>query len=236
MPRVSAKSEDETVEIKAPRKRAAPKKPTTKKTTTTKAVRKAPTRRKTAAKKVAVDLDELDPVLSEQETIPVPATSKTRKAPTAFAGEVAKKKTTQIQVGIIALLLVVGVGASAVLGFTDSTAWQIDVTQTIKERNERMSNMVDVDGPTTVAPRQTTNDVPDGGFLGVKMTAPAAPKPPVEINASSTATSSSATASTTTDGTEGESDEETVVPQDPYTGTATTTVTASSELDDEITE
>jgi hypothetical protein len=233
MPRVSAKSENETVEIKTPRKRAAPKKPTTKKVAATKAVRKAPVKRKTATKKGSVDPIDSESELNEQETIVVPATPKTRKAPTAFASQVAKKKTTQTQVAIIVALLVVGVGASAAVGFTDSTAGQIDVAQTIQERNERMSNMVDVDGPTIIAPRQNANNVPDGGFLGVRMTDPSATKPPAESTGTSTATSS---ASTTTDGVEGEPDEKPVISQDSSIGTATTTVTAVSESNDEMTE
>ena len=237
-----------------PRKRVAPKKKVAakKKTVTKKALKnkvnaegkedtllgatkKTPRKRKPAAKKaVTKEVETEVGQVKALETSSVSVTKKTRKAPTAFAGEVAKKRAVKTQAIVMGVLMVVGVGASAAIGFTDPTAGQIDVAQTIKDRNARMANMVDVDGPTIVAPRQNANNAPNGGFVGARpSTASPAPVKPV---ATSTATSSQATASTTDDGAAIEEEPASTVPdtQASAMDTVTTTVTATPQNEEEL--
>ncbi len=127
----------------------------------------------------------------------MPATTTTRKAPTEFADQVARKKATCTQAVVIGVLLSLGVGASAAVGFTDSAAGQIHVAKTISDRTEPMANMVDVDGPTIVAPRRNSNNAPDGGFIGVRPIDPPALKTAANLAAEALATSTVDIATTT---------------------------------------
>jgi len=215
MPRAASTSTEEKTVKKAPRKRAAPKKTTTAKKTTT---RKAPAKK--APAKVLASEDEV----LEVET--APDMSSTRKAPTKFAQARATQRTKRNQYIVIGLLIIVGIGSSAAVGFSDSEAGQINVAQTIKERNERMANLVDVNGPTVVVP--IPSQAPDGGLTGLR---PADPTPaPVAASATSTATTTSATATSTATSTDDSVVTEDGVTDPPAnlsaTDTATTTVDA----------
>lgn len=155
--------------------------------------------------------------------------SSTRKAPTKFAETKAVQKSKRNQYIVIALLIMTGIGSSAAIGFSDSEAGQINVAQTIKERNERMANLVDVNGPTVVVP--TPSQEPDGGLIGLR---PADPSPaPVAATSTATTTSATTTVATSTATSSDSSmvtEDESAVTQPPAnrsaTDTATTTVDA----------
>ena len=231
MPRGASKSAEEKVVTKTPRKRAAPKKTAAekkpaRKTTPRKAVtkkttapRKAPTR-KTTQKKVG----EVEPVATFDKEM----TATRRKAPTSFSALSNDKRKQRNQIIIVVSILVIGISASAVLGFTDTTAGQIDVAQTIRERNERMANMVDVDGPVIVAPTPST--LPDGGLRGVQPAAPSQ-RPVTSPTATSTASSSiqstASSSATSTDVTAPPGVAESADLERYATDTATTTVEAN---------
>lgn len=147
------------------------------------------------------------PVKKRTVTAPEPevraperVTDEKRKAPTPLAASkvsaARRKKVLMVAIGV----LVVGVGASAAVGLTDSG--QIDVQQTIEARNERVrSNTAtedDLIGGTVNVPVQSTSQKPDGGLRGLG-TGGASPKPAPkpEPTATSTATSSEAVATST---------------------------------------
>jgi hypothetical protein len=223
MPRAASTSTEEKIVKKAPRKRAAPKKTAAEK----KATPRKTTTRKTVAKKPEVDditqETELPEVVAEKEM------SSTRKAPTKFAQEHATKKSKRNQYIVIAFLIIIGVGSSAAVGLSDSGAGQINVTQTIKERNERMANLVDVDGPTVVAP--TPSQQPDGGLIGLRPAAPAPAPAPATTTATSTATTTTAT-STATSTDSSQTEDEAVAAEPPLEQSATDTATTTVEAVD----
>jgi len=245
MPGKSATTEAQHVVKKPTRRRTAPKQiaddevaVTKLKPAPKKAARKTPTKRKPATKKATSVKAEL--VEPEPEMTTMSAATTTRKAPTEFAEQVARKKATRTQAVVIGVLLSIGVGASAAVGFTDSQAGQINVAQTISDRTERMANLVDVDGPTVVAPRQNSNNAPDGGFLGVRPIDPPTPPTAAELEAMATASSSAQTA-TTTDIV----DAAVLTTEEDQTGpdlnaaamdSATTTVTATTQSGSEVIE
>jgi hypothetical protein len=147
------------------------------------------------------------------------ATSKLqRKAPTPISDDAFARKNSFKQKVVFFTLILVGIGASAAIGLTDSG--QIDVLKTIEERNQRIRTNTADDRDTIISnvevPVQNTSTnnsaEADGGLVG-RGTGAQPPEiiPPV---ATSTASSSEATASsseevaTTTDpGVESESSE-----------------------------
>ena len=247
MPRVSTTIEEEIVEKKTPRKRAAPKKTTTRKTVAKKAAPKKTTTRKTPVKKTAAkktpakktttkkatktkeevieDIEEFE----EVEVAEVEAKISKRKAPTVFADQAAKKKAVRTQAIVMGVLVTMGIGASAAVGFNDSEAGQINVEQTIREQNARMADMVDVDGPTVVAPAPNRATIPDDGLIPSADQSGRQTTVPTQVAgiASSTATSTDSTATTTDDGTELDAENPPEnIGQASAVDTATTTVTA----------
>jgi hypothetical protein len=138
------------------------------------------------SKKVTKDVPEVD-------------TSDQRKAPTPFASTKARTAQKRKQLFVVVVLMAMGLGASAGVGFTDDG--QINVKQTIEDRNNRIrtnnTNENDVLISNIEIPVQNTNtsNKPDGGLIGRPFT-PEAPKPVAPI-ATSTATSSSQMASST---------------------------------------
>lgn len=243
MPRATSTSTEEKEVKKAPRKRATPKaaaaerKTTPRKTTPRKTAakkpaarttRKSPAKRKVTTESVDDDMEEFDVIngMEEEEDVDEEVSHKrsTRKAPTQFAEVQALKTSKRNQYIVIALLLIVGIGASAAVGLSDPEAGQINVAQAIKERNERMANLVDVDGPTVMAP--TPSQLPDGGFIGLRPADPSAA--PAPIDASSTATSSDAgtDVASSTDEAGVPTDEAAALQEQFATDTATTTVEA----------
>jgi len=159
--------------------------------------------------------------------------SSTRKAPTKFAETQAAQRSKRNQYVVFGLLIMIGIGASAAVGLSDNEAGQINVAQTIKDRNERMANLVDVNGPTVVVP--IPSQQPDGGLIGLR---PADPTPAPVIATSTATTTSAATATSTATSTDSSavSDNDSTVAESlsdmSATDTATTTVDA---VDPEVT-
>jgi hypothetical protein len=118
-----------------------------------------------------------------------PERSSSRKAPTPIAAEKAKTRRGRKNVTVVAILLLLGIGSSAAVGFTDKG--QIDVAQTIAQRNEAARA---AGQPEITIPVQTTVE-PNGGLTGVGDDPNA--QPPVSAPDSSSASSTEATASTT---------------------------------------
>jgi hypothetical protein len=235
MPRATSTSTEEKAVKKAPRKRAAPKKPATatKRATPRKTTARKTTVKKTAARKSTKKTVEENELIDQPEVldeIVEPEMQSTRKAPTKFAEANAVKKSKRNQYIVVALLLSIGVGASAAVGFSDSEAGQINVAQTIKERNERMANLVDVTGPTVVVP--TPSQLPDGGLIGLRPSDSTTVPAETPSTASTTASSSDATATSTSNGATSTSTNASTTPvvdealNQSATDTATTTVDA----------
>ena len=115
-----------------------------------------------------------------------------RKAPTAFAAQRVSKRNHKKQVFLVGVLILLGVGVSAMVGFMDEGV--IDVQKTIEDRNERIRTNTaderDIFFSNVEVPVQNTSKKADGGLIG--RPTPVTPKP-----ASTTATSTEETASTT---------------------------------------
>lgn len=236
MPR-EASTEENKLETNTPRRRAAPKKVTASKAAATKGkavpkkvvrkpavkktVSKKPTQRKTLKK------TEVTPIQVEEEATVITMSTKTRKAPTILASSAAERQARKKQTIVVSVLLIVGIATSAVVGFTDTDAGQINVAQTIKDRNDRMATMVDVSGPAVVA--NSTNNRPDGGFIGLQPVDPTQVVTPA-VTASTTAATSTASTSDAV-GEETDSGDLSTGPEirDTFaTDTATTTVIATT--------
>ena len=165
-------------------------------------------------------------------------TARRRKAPTAFAQHAEEKRTSRNQMIVFGVLVALGIAASAAVGFSDPSAGQIDVTKTIEERNARMANMVDVDGPTIVAPRPSTQ--PDGGFIASPVQNQRLPvaTSPIEQSTSTATSTNDGTASSTNNGT----GEQIATSTDEVTGgqvvddttTASSSVQASSDSEEAV--
>lgn len=123
-----------------------------------------------------------------------------RKAPTPLAAHRYLSQQKKKQALIIAVSLLVGVGASAAVGLVDQG--QIDVKKTIEARNERIRNNQaddrDVLNSQVAIPVQDTSAAgkADGGLVGRGETV-TPPEPASALVSTSTATSTSATASST---------------------------------------
>jgi hypothetical protein len=123
------------------------------------------------------------------------ATAGTRKAPTKFGSLKESTRRQKVQALVVGGLLVAGIGASAAVGVSADTG-QIDVAATIRDRNERMSTMVEVEGPVTTVAAPPV--VADGGFVAAAPEFQTTQSPPVAIPSNqddNTAASTSATSS-----------------------------------------
>jgi len=243
MPRAASTSAEEKTVKKAPRKRAtatkpdAAQKPTRRKPavrktaikTPAKTATKKPTKKPATKKPEPVDVQSVEAALPVVELETESSMSTTRKAPTKFAAKQAGQKSRRNQYVVIGLLLAIGIGSSAAVGMSDTDAGQINVAQTIKERNERMANLVDVDGPTFVAPTPTPSQQIDGGLTGLRAADPSAtPVVPPAPLAGATSTASSTVASSTATSTAATASGQTESAADQFaTDTATTTVEAT---------
>ena len=129
-------------------------------------------------------------------------TGPVRKAPTPLSADKVERRRKKKRAATIAVLLAIGIGASAAVGYSDKG--QIDVEGTIEARNERIRNHTaderDLVTSVVEVPVQntSTNSRPDGGLVGRGSSGPATPRavplPPVSTT---TATSSDETASST---------------------------------------
>ncbi len=168
----------------------------------------APRRIISSARRVATPPKKIEP---EEPTI-----MQSRKAPTPLAADLVAHTEKKRQFIIVMILLGIGIGASAGVGFLDKG--QINVEQTIEARNERIRNNQaderDVLVSQVEVPVQDTalQGKVDGGLVG-RGTGGLAPE--VEGVASSTATSTDMTASSTeTMASSTEADAETARPED----------------------
>jgi hypothetical protein len=122
-----------------------------------------------------------------------------RKAPTPLAADKEVKIEKRKKLVVTLMIMMIGVGISAAIGFTDSG--QIDVKQTIEARNERIRNNQaderDTITSTVEVPVQDTDSVGkvDGGLIG-RGTGGRTPEPALDL-ASTTASSTDGVASST---------------------------------------
>ncbi len=155
----------EEFEVIEKTKRVASKRATSVSTAATE--KPKPTRRKTASTETVAEVSK-------------------RKAPTTLSQKEKTKSTARKHAVVIALLLIVGVGGSAAIGFTDPG--QIDVVKAITERNEQAKNG-DTPNPIMV-PVQSTTQEPDGGLVGLGIGGPEA-QPATTSSSTETIASSS---------------------------------------------
>jgi hypothetical protein len=142
-------------------------------------VRRAPRRVASKPKSISKEAEPLPQRTATRSTA--------RKAPTPIAAKRAVHKSTKRQTFVVVLLMILGVGSSAAVGFFDKG--RIDINSIIQERNRKIESG-EVQG--TVVPIQNTNTEPYGGLIPVNGATETAP--PV---ATSTASTSDATASST---------------------------------------
>lgn len=157
---------DETSEVKA-KPEGAPLKRTSAKSTTKKvdgdsaAPRKRATRIR--ASRTSVKKEETPEPVKKNEgpVVQVKPEEKVRKAPTPLSYEMKEKRAKKVRAIVAAAILIVGVGGSAVVGYTDKGG--IDVNKTIEERNERTKQS---GSGGEIIPVQNTNQEVDGGLIG----------------------------------------------------------------------
>ena len=155
--------------------------------------------RKSAPRKKAAPRRSVSAPAPRVET-PEPVSTGERRAPTGLGTSRLVRRQKNKHKMVVAAIMIFGVGASAVVGYTDQG--QIDVEAAAEARNERIrenrANEDDVLTSTIEVPVQNQNkQKADGGLrgLGSTETKPKpAPAPPV---ATSTATSSDSIASST---------------------------------------
>lgn len=197
---------------KKPRKRAVRKTATTTESTATpKKIARAKISKKTTIKKSLKKNDateEPQPAKRSSNEKITKTETISRKAPTLLAEDKNIHKLKQKRFITVAVLILIGVSASAAVGYTDKGA--INVTQTIEARNERIrtntASIQDTMSSTVEIPVQDTTREKkvDGGLIG-RGVGSASKKPAVQPNtenlmASSTdlvATSTVTTASST---------------------------------------
>lgn len=185
--------EDEITPKRTPRKRVSG--------TTTRTPRKVVSKTvpiKRAPRRVVPKNAELEDV-GDNERDEEEILNSNRKAPTLIAtGQMVQKKRKK-QTIIIGVVLLIGVGLSAIVGYTDKG--QIDVQETIEARNERIRTNTtderDVNTSTVEVPVQNTNTAgkADGGLVGRGTGGKKVES--IENVATSTATSSNQTATST---------------------------------------
>ncbi|MEK7462564.1 MAG: hypothetical protein AAB618_03245 [Patescibacteria group bacterium] len=114
----------------------------------------------------------------EQET-------SSRKAPTPLAGTKLEKKSSRKHLIVIGVLLVIGIGSSALVGLTDKG--QIDVVTMIEERNKKAEERGEKVISTSVK-----DQLPDGGLVPADPStiAPSTPPPTASTTASTTSAGS----------------------------------------------
>lgn len=156
------------------------------------AVRKAPVKRaprKVAPRKMVED---------DEERIEDNHEGTNRKAPTSIRKEQFDRQQRKRQMITIGVIMFVGIGASAAVGFTDKGV--ININQTIEERNERIRTNTtderDVNTSLVEVPVQSAADggKSAGGFVGMGAAAEApAPKEEPVASASTTDQTASST-------------------------------------------
>ena len=175
--------EDETVEVATKPRRAPRKRVTTESSEPASdgaVVKKsAPRKKATVAKAEPVDGEPV-PLKPRSRRVAAPAPEPVRKAPTPIAENKAATKTQRRQIIVVATLMIIGIGASAAIGYTDKGS--INVEQTISTRNDQITSG-EIQGE--ILSVQNTPQLPDGGLVGLGIGGPETNTP----NASSTASS-----------------------------------------------
>ena len=151
---------------------------------------KPPTRNKMSVEGVG----EKAKTSSQTKTQKVASTD--RKAPTPIAATKESTKTLRRQTMVFGVLILLGVSASAIVGFTDKGP--INVEKTIAERNDRISRG-EIQGE--VVPVQNTPQVPNGGMVGLGTGGSENVASSTAATASTTSPSNASTTSTVQDAT-----------------------------------
>jgi hypothetical protein len=125
--------------------------------------------------------------VTEAETV-----EPSRRAPTTIKEENQKKHNSRKHLIVVGVLLVIGIGSSAVVGLTDKG--QIDVVTVIEERNKKAEERGE-----KIVSSSDKDQLPDGGLV---------PADPSTIASSTPPTTASTTASTTPQGNIPRTDEE----------------------------
>ena len=112
-----------------------------KKRTSTQTRKRNATKLKPTPEKVTSEVVNTD--IEDTKISSTPASGQ-RKAPTAFAAVAATRRKRNLQIAVVAFLLLSGVGASAAVGVRDDGG-QIDVEAVIKARANRMADFVAVE-------------------------------------------------------------------------------------------
>ena len=169
MPRASATTEEQEKPKRAPRKRV--QKVVVESESVTEPIKRT-------RKKLIV----VDESVKEEVSL--------RKAPTLIAKEKATIKNIRRQILVITFLLLLGVGSSAAVGFSDKGI--INVEETIAYRNDQARAAGEAED--TLVPVQNTPQEVDGGLIGLSTDSLEAI---AAQSATTTATSSAVSASST---------------------------------------
>lgn len=143
----------------------------------------APVRRKAPTRRVAAPAAAPQNVQDMTMATSAPSVSRVRRG-------------GRMQVLVIVGALIIGVGASAAIGLSDSG--KIDVAARIQEQSQLMANQTggnDQGGVQTVPVQNTPVNVPNGGLVPAGAATP--PPPPPEPATTTTATTSDEVASST---------------------------------------
>lgn len=157
---------DETSEEKVKPKRA-PLKRTSAKSTTKKVDGDSAAPRKRAARQRAsrTSVEKVEtpkPVKKiEEPVVQTKTEEKVRKAPTPLSYEAKEKRAKKVRAIVASVILIIGAGSSAVVGYTDKGG--IDVNKAIEERNERTKQS---GSGGEIIPVQNTSQAVDGGLIG----------------------------------------------------------------------
>ncbi len=178
-------SEEEVPKKRATRKRAA--------STSVDGIVRAP-RRRAPRKSAAPQNEEVE---TPRELAPEPRETR-RKAPTELRERKTTKNKRRNQLVVTLGIFAVGVGASAIVGFSDRGT--IDVNKVVEERNERIrAGGGNAETGSEIIPVQNQNikREADGGLRPADPSTIEPPAPVATTTASSTATSTDAVASST---------------------------------------
>lgn len=184
---------------RAPRKRASATSANRKAAASSSVSRKRAARKRATRTRTAKKEDTAPKQKIEQDSAPIEQVSESaapkRKAPTTIAADQSMQRAVRIRAIVVAVLIVVGVGSSAIVGYTDQGT--IDVNQVINERNDVIRSS---GSEEALIPQQNVNPLPDGGLMSSGEPAPSsnpAPDTPSPAAVSSTDNSTATTSAAT---------------------------------------
>jgi hypothetical protein len=143
-----------------------------------------PIKRARARRVVQDDGEEAPARRSRKKVEPPKAEISDRKAPTTIKDEKQKTKSFRKHAIVIGVLLAIGIGSSAVVGFTDKG--QIDVVTMIEDRNKKAEERGE-----KMIPTSAKDLLPNGGLI---------PADPGTITPNTPPATATTTASTTPEG------------------------------------